>query len=203
MNPTHERGHAINLAGYDPHKALFLARIVSDPWYRAQSLSFVAWCLPDHCVEIAAEAAMAAARAPNHYQQSAVRVWEIEALARCGYWSEAIASLKSSVETALQIELASSRSQSLVQLLESSHRFEFLVFQDIYYKVIAHCDPREHWRSRMNLKYAKKLKDGEIVPSDNLYLPNKEQQERILTESHFDWLLQKAEQAGAGLKWDE
>ena len=54
-------------------------------------------------------------------------------------------------------------------------------------------------RTALNiLELVVKLKDGEIVPSDNLYLSSREQQEKILTESYLKWLLLKAQQASAG-----
>lgn len=191
MSAVHERGHVFNLAGPHPEKALILARSVSEPWYRAQSLAFVAWRLPEHCIRVAKEAAIAAETCISLFEQSAVRVWEIEALARCGFASEAIQSLRSSVETALRIETDSGRSESLLRLLESSCRFEARVFERLYDQLVASCDPNEHWRCKMNLKHAKNLKNGNLSPCDNLHFCS-ERNQKLLTEPYLAWLLDKA-----------
>ena len=182
--------------GHDPQKALILARLVNEPWYRAQSLAFVAWRLPEQCIEISKEAAIAAESSESLFEQSAVRVWEIEALARCGYSSEAIQSLESSVETAVRIELDSGRSESFLRLLESSHRFGARVFDRLYDRLVASCDPNQHWRCSMNVKRARKLKNGEYHPVDNLHFCS-ERNRRLLTEPYLAWLLQKVEQRSA------
>jgi hypothetical protein len=192
MNPTHERGHAENLAGHDPLKALNLARRVSDPWYRAQALSYVAWRTPEKCVEIAQEAATSAANASTLFERTAVRVWEIEALARCGYESEAINSLEESVESAVQIEPPSARSECLFRLLEASFRFGDSVFQPVYGRLVSSCDPTDHWRCAVNIKRAKQLQAGDYIPTNQLVF-NEERHKRILTESYLNWLLLKAE----------
>ena len=44
---TNKRDLVGKLAGLEPDKALELARSISDPWYRCQSLAHVAWHLKD------------------------------------------------------------------------------------------------------------------------------------------------------------
>ena len=192
----------MNLAGHDPLKALDLARRVSDPWYRAQALSFVAWRIPEKCVVIAQEAATAAACASTLFERNAVRTWEIEALARCGYMNEAKNSLEEAVGSAMLIDLQSARSECLLRLLEASLRFGDSVFLPLYSRLISSCDPPEHWRCAMNLKHARQLKAGDYTPNDLLVF-NEERHKRIVTEPYLLWLLLLAAQQPATRPVDE
>lgn len=89
MSAKHQRDLVSTLAKSNPEKALKQARCIQDPWYRAQALSWVARYTEGDPVSIAKEAARAALEGEDNYRKSAVRAWEIAALAERGLSEEA------------------------------------------------------------------------------------------------------------------
>lgn len=93
MGAALQRDQACLLATTNPGKALDKARKIAEPWYRAQALAWVARFAENNAVAIAREAARAAMECDDDYKQSAVRAWEIAALAERGFTVEARKSL--------------------------------------------------------------------------------------------------------------
>jgi len=93
VSATLQRNHASTLAKSNPKKALDQARKVHEPWFRAQALSWVARFTDGDPVAIASEAARAAQECEDDYRKSAVRAWEVAALAERGSTAEARKSL--------------------------------------------------------------------------------------------------------------
>jgi len=122
MSATLQRDHASTLAKSNPKKALDQARKVNEPWYRAQALSWVARFTSGDPVPVASEAAKAARECEDDYQKSAVRAWEIAALAERDCTTEARNSLSEALSLGKCVEPISSRSEALLLLLQSAFR---------------------------------------------------------------------------------
>ena len=122
MSATIQRDHAIALARSNPNKALAQARAVSDPWFRAQALSWVARFTDGDPVALASEAADAARECGDDYKKSAVRAWEIAALAERKFTAEARNSLTEALAIAKCAQPISSRSETLYLLLQAAFR---------------------------------------------------------------------------------
>jgi hypothetical protein len=161
MSPTEQRDQATSLAKDDPREALMLARHVSDPWFRAQALSWVARFTDADPVAIAEEAAKAAVAGRDNYQQTAVRAWEIAALAERQCAAEAKRRLFSVLETADNIEPVSSRSEALLLLLQAAAKISADDAAKVYEVIQATCQPDEHWRCKRALQDAAKMIAGE------------------------------------------
>ncbi len=112
---------AMDMAAVDFYKALPLARVVSDPWYRCQALAGVARFAPDdRVVDVADEAYAAAKGGRNAYKISAAAAWPIRALVERGKISEAQRMLAQSLEEAGRIEQPVSKVDALELLLHAT-----------------------------------------------------------------------------------
>lgn len=162
MSPTKQRDQAIALAKSRPKEALQQARQVDDPWFRAQALSGVARFTDGNVVAIAAEAAKAAAEGHDNYAQSAVRAWEIAALAERNHIVEARQRLRKILATAKDVEPAASRSEALLLLLHAAAKIAGEDAENVYEVMKASCRPEEHWRCNRALRIGAKLISGEL-----------------------------------------
>jgi len=164
MSATNQRNHASTLAKSNPQKALAQARAISDGWYRAQALSWVARFTDDDPVSIASEAAKAATECKDDYKKSAVRAWEIAALAERGCISEAKNRLNETLSLAKNVEPISSRSEALLLLLQAAFRIDNNAAQKVYGILKASCPIEEHWRCKRALRDGEKMISGELQP---------------------------------------
>jgi hypothetical protein len=117
MSATNQRDHASTIAKSNPMQALAQARDISEPYYRAQALSWVARFTNEDPVSVASEAARAAKECEDNYKKSAVRAWEIAALAERDCTPEAQKRLNEALSLAKSIEPISSRSEAMLLLL--------------------------------------------------------------------------------------
>lgn len=138
------------------------ARHVSDPWFRAQALSWVARFAKTDVVAIAAEAAKAAVVGKDTYQQTAVRAWEIAALAERAYVSEARKSLCELLPAAKLVEPAASRSEALLLLLQAGAKITEEDAEAVYQIMKASCEPESHWRCRRALRHGAQMIAAEL-----------------------------------------
>jgi len=122
MSATSQRDRVAKLATTDPDKALNVARGINDPWFRAQALSHVARYVPIDAIRIATEAEQAALKCDDHFKRSAVRAWEIAALAERGMTKDALRSLHSALAEAALASPSSSRCESLLLLMHAAAR---------------------------------------------------------------------------------
>ena len=164
MSATRERDQVSALAKSNPKKALQLARKVSEPWFRAQALSWVARFTDGDVVVIAAQAAKAASACDDAYRRSAVRSWEVAALAERRFTAKAQKALHEAVQVARTVQPISSRSEALFRLFEAA----FLIGRPEASKVnsvlTATCPVDEHWRSKRAVRNASKMLNGELTP---------------------------------------
>ncbi|TWT73085.1 hypothetical protein [Allorhodopirellula solitaria] len=164
MTATEQRNQAIELAKTDARKALAKARSVSDPWFRAQALSWVARFTDADPQPIAAQAANAAAACDDNYKRSAVRSWEIAALAERKCFGQAKIALRDAVRTARQVQPSASRSEALLLLMQAA----FVINRDEAVSVSAEltqcCPIADHWRCKRAITNASQMLEGELEP---------------------------------------
>jgi hypothetical protein len=158
-----QRDQAQNLARTQPKKALELAKKIAAPWYRAQALSWVARFTDANPVTVARYSAMAAEECDDSYKRSAVRAWEIAALAERGCPAEAKEALKEAVDLAKSVNPISSRSEALFLLLQAAWTIDQKSATMVGTVLESSCPP-EHWRARRALRESKKLLDGHREP---------------------------------------
>lgn len=164
MSATSERDRAIGLAKDRPSDALERAREVSEPWFRAQALSWVARFTDGDPVAIASEAALAAGEADDSYQRCAVRAWEIAALAERDHILEARKRLSEILPALKNVGPASSRSEALLLLLQAGAKIANEDAEQVYEIMKASCQPEEHWRCKRALRDGAKIISGALQP---------------------------------------
>jgi hypothetical protein len=152
------------LAKSDPKKALVQACKVNEPWFRAQALSWVTRFTDGDSVAVASEAAKAAQECDDDYQRSAVRAWEVAALAERGCPREARKSLLEALALAKGVEPMSSRSEALLLLLQAAFRIGQDEAQSVYEVLKVSCPVGEHWRCKRAVRDGKRMLSGELEP---------------------------------------
>lgn len=164
MSATLQRDQASALAKTNPKKALEKARSVSEPWFRAQALSWVARFTDGDPVAIAKQAAKSAAECDDDYKRSAVRAWEIAALAERGFTSEAKRALNQAVKIARTVQPTSSRSEALLDLFQAAFSIDHTEAEKVQLILGETCPPSEHWRCKRANRYAATMVSGENEP---------------------------------------
>ncbi|MFT4639784.1 MAG: hypothetical protein ACI8T1_003109 [Verrucomicrobiales bacterium] len=116
-------------------------------------------------VSIAAQAAKAASECEDDYQRSAVRSWEIVALAERGFLGQAEKALSEALNLAKTVPPFSSRSEALYILFQAAFAIDrdhaIVVVNDV---LNASCPLEEHWRCQRAIRDAGKIADGEFEP---------------------------------------
>ncbi|UJB70431.1 hypothetical protein HRE53_04805 [Acaryochloris sp. 'Moss Beach'] len=102
MSATKQRDLVARLAKTDSPRALQKARKISEPWFRAQALAYVARYCDQAPTSVANQAAKAAEACVDTYQQCAVRAWEIAALAERSHTKSAASRLQAVLSKARQ-----------------------------------------------------------------------------------------------------
>ncbi len=166
MSASIQRDQAIALAKLNPAKALVKARSVSEPWFRAQALSSVARWTDGDPVPIAAEAAKAAAECDDAYKRSAVRAWEVAALAGRDCAAAAKKSLAGALKEAVTVQPCSSRSEALFILLEAAFTISRKEADRVNTMLVKWCPVSEHWRCKRAVRNAGKLINQVQQPRD-------------------------------------
>jgi hypothetical protein len=164
VSATLQRDHACTLAKSNPKKALAQARKVNEPWFRAQGLSWVARFTDVDPVAVACEAAKAARECEDDYKKSAVRAWEIAALAERDFKREARKSLSDALALGKRVEPVSSRSEALLLLLEAAFRISRDEAKKVYEILKASCPVDEHWRCKRAVRDGERMLSGELEP---------------------------------------
>jgi hypothetical protein len=164
MSAAHERDQVCRLASSDPSQALERARRIRDPWYRAQALSWAARHADHSPLPIAALAAAAAAAGKDDYQRSAVRAWEIAALAERGERIQARRALKEALAVARVVSPVSTRVEAMFQLLQAAFAIGREEAEMTHRVLTESCLPGQHWRCRRAANDAARLMSGEAQP---------------------------------------
>lgn len=164
MSATRQRDHASILAKSSPEKGLALARTIIDPWFRAQGLCWVARFTDGDPVAIAAEAAAAARECDDDYKRSAVRAWEIAALAERDFKKDARKTLSEAIAVAKSVEPISSRSEVLLLLLQAAFRIGRDDAGKVYEILKGSCPVDEHWRATRAVRNGGRMLSTEMEP---------------------------------------
>lgn len=164
MSATLQRDQAAALAKSFPDKALIKARGIDDPWFRAQALAWVARYTPGKAIAIAREAARAADACDDAYKQTAVRAWEIAALAETGHFIEATKSWKAALAKSREILPLSSRAEALIHLAQAAASIGPTQRDHTTDELIAACGSDTHWRCKRAVRDAAELKQGAQQP---------------------------------------
>lgn len=164
MSATLQRDQVASLARSDPRKALEKARKISEPWFRAQALSWVARFTDKDPPPIASDAARAAADCDDDYKKAAVRAWEIAALGERGCTSKARKALGEALTLTKSVKPISSRSEALFLLLQAAFTIGREEANRVHELLRASCPPDEHWRCKRAIRDGEKLLLGELEP---------------------------------------
>jgi hypothetical protein len=162
MSATKQRDQVCVLAKTNSPRSLDLARKISEPWYRAQALAWVARFSANNSERIAAEAICAAAECDDSYKNAAVRAWPIAVLAERDYTKNARQSLKEALQLAEQVEPISSRSEALMTLMAAAAKISHDDARKVYEILKKKCPAEEHWRCQRALTEAEKMMAGEL-----------------------------------------
>ncbi len=177
MSPTDQRDKASRLARRSPEQALKVARAIADPWFRAQALAHVARYSNSVC-SIARESARAAQQRDDDFKRSAVRSWEVAAMAETGHLKEARHVLRNATSQALLATPASSRCEALILLLHAAARInveETIRVAEVLRKRLV---VDSHWRCIRAVKDAAAILSGLDVETANRFV-NSIPEERI------------------------
>jgi hypothetical protein len=161
MNATKQRNRASSYAKKDPGKALELARAIDESWFKAQALSWIARFSKDDTLTIAKEASEAAALGDDAYKKSAVRAWEIAALAERDFLDEAKTALLEALAESKSVEPNSSRAEALISLLRAALRIDRETAESVVAELTAACGDDPFWRCKRAIKDANDLMAGE------------------------------------------
>lgn len=164
MSATLQRDQACALAKSHPTQALAKAKSVGEPWFRAQALSWVARFTDADPVAVAKLAAKAASECEDDYKRSAVRAWEVAALAERGLAGPAERALIAAVAVAEKVQLASSRSEALMSLFQAAFALSRHQAEWVRERLDATCPEAEHWRCKRARKKAGQMLEGELHP---------------------------------------
>jgi len=164
MSAAKQRDDAISLAKLQPKAALERARRVTDPWFRAQALSWVARFTDGNPVAIAAEAAKAASNGKDTYQKCAVRAWDIAALAERNHIPEARKNIVELLPILKNVEPPCSRCEAYLLVMQAAFKISDKDVKNIYDAMRSYGEPEEHWRCRRALRNGAKMIAGELQP---------------------------------------
>src|SRR5260370_977541 len=141
------RMRAGQLAASDPTRALVIARAIPDAWYRCQALASIARAAPEKYVAQAVrQARVAAAEAPDAYQQTAVLSFAIDAALARGLHELADEILREALHRVPLVEPADSRAYALSLIWSATHAAGAPPRRAIADCALVHCDPNRGWR---------------------------------------------------------
>jgi hypothetical protein len=145
-------------------KATEVANKITDPWFQAQAWSHLAR-YADKPLPFARKAAKSAANGSDDYQRSAVRAWEIAALAERKLMAHARRSLAEALELAKSVTPASSRAESLVLLVQAAFKISKQDAAEAA-EVLREACTSSHWRSKRARKDVDMMLKGERPPRE-------------------------------------
>ena len=164
MTPTQYRDQVAELAKTNVSKATEVAKKIDDPWFQAQAWSHLAR-YADKPLPFARTAAKSAAQGRDDYQRSAVRAWEIAALAERKRTVQARRSLAEALELAASVTPVSSRAESLMLLFQAAFKISKPDAAEAA-EVLRRACPSSHWRAERALKDVEMMLNGELLPRE-------------------------------------
>lgn len=164
MTPTIYRDQAAKLAKTNTEKAAEIALKTSDPWFEAQAWAHIAR-YADKPLLFSRRASKAAAKAKDDYQRSAVRAWEIAALAERKYFLQARKALKESAELAQTIKEIGSKAEALLLLFQAACKISREDAETVA-EILDGSSSSTHWRIRRARKSVDAMLSGETPPRE-------------------------------------
>jgi hypothetical protein len=165
VSATVQRNQASALAKRDSRKALEKARSIPDPWFRSQALAAVVRYTKDDPIAIARQATKAASECDDQYKKTAVRAWEIAALAERKLAAEARKGLTSAMKQSQSVIPLSSRAEALLLLLlQAALRISNEDAGRVAEQLKKSCGQESHWRCKRAIREADKLMAGQVEP---------------------------------------
>lgn len=164
MTPTRRRDEVAQLAKTSETNAAAIAEKIREPWFRAQAWAHIAR-YADNPLPFARKAAKSATQGADDYQRSAVRAWEIAALAERNLHLQARKSLAEAVGLASTIVQVSSRAESLFLLFQAAFKIskEDAAAVD---EVLDSICSSTHWRAKRARKNAAEILSGGTRPRE-------------------------------------
>jgi len=164
MSATQQRDQAADLAKRDSQEALAKARFISDPWFRSQALAWVARYTEDDPVKVASLAAKAASECDDEYKRTAVRAWEIAALAEREHVIEARRGLREAVNQSKSVTPLASRAEALMLLLQAAFRIGDEDAKWVADELKNSCGQDLHWRCKRAIRRISEFFEGQLKP---------------------------------------
>jgi hypothetical protein len=164
MTPTQYRDQVAQLAKTNVLKAEEVAKKIQEPWFQAQAWSHLAR-YADQPLPFAREAAKSAAQGRDAYQRSAVRAWEIAALAERRLSENARSALAEALHLAASVTPESSRAESLLLLLQAAFKISKQDAEAAAEVLRVSCSS-SHWRVERALKNVQMMLNGELLPRE-------------------------------------
>ena len=100
----------------------------------------------------------------DDYKRSAVRAWEISALAERGHIVQARQALNEAMALAQTVMPQSSRSEALLLLIHAAFRITRDDAQKACQVLITSCVVDEHWRCKRAIRYVTDMLAGKCQP---------------------------------------
>lgn len=164
MTPTRYRDQVAQLAKTDCDKGAEIAQSIGDPWFQAQAWSHLArWA--EKPLPYARKAANVALETRDDYQKSAVRAWEIAALAERGFYSQARRSLMEAMELAVSISPMASRAEAIFLLFQAAFKISTDDAAKVAEELTTSCSSKQ-WRAKRAVKDAVRMMNREIQPRE-------------------------------------
>ena len=164
MTPTRYRDQVAQLAKTDTVEAAAIAEKITDPWFQAQAWSHIARYAPKP-LQFSRKAAKSAAQGKDDYQRSAVRAWEVAALAERGLDTQARSSLTEAVALARTVEQLSSRAEALLLLFQAAFKISVEDAKSVA-EIIEDASSSGHWRAKRARKDVKLMLSSEMPPRE-------------------------------------
>lgn len=164
MTPTIYRDQVAKIAKTDTEAAAEIARKITDPWFEAQAWSHVAR-YADRPLVFTRKASKAASKTKDNYYRSAVRAWEIAALAERKYFDQARQVLLEAVELTKTIEHEGSKAEAIMLLFPAAFKIS-KSDSEVVAEVFKKTSPMTHWRAKRALKEIALILSGEQPPRE-------------------------------------
>ena len=161
---TTQRDNVQLLAKSVPLKAYSDACKINEPWFRAQALSWVARFSEGRTIELSKEAAKAAAECADAYKRTAVRAWEIAALAETGAIDEASAAFKEVLHDGRLITPRCSCAEALILIAQAASKISERARDMALDSLLELCSEDNHWRSKRAIRDSHALRNGTLKP---------------------------------------
>lgn len=144
-----EREKVIELVRANPLEALNVARSISDPWYKAQALAWVArYAVGKTSEKAISESRLAASRAQDTFQKTAVLAWPIRAAIESSQERLACEMVADAVVLLPKVDPPASRAEAANLLLNATYAANKELWVPLLVAISECCPANSHWRAK-------------------------------------------------------